>query len=128
MGLFFFRGTPGAKFAVCNAGGGFAYVGAMQDSFPHALELSKQGYNAFALIYRPGAQTACEDLSRAISFIFANAEMLQVDTRDYSLWGGSAGGRMAAWVASYGTAAFGGDELPRPGSGDSAIHGAQRIQ
>jgi hypothetical protein len=64
MGLFFFRGTPGAKFAVCNAGGGFAYVGAMQDSFPHALELSKQGYNAFALIYRPGAQTACEDLSR----------------------------------------------------------------
>ena len=51
-GLFFFRGDPGARFAVCNAGGGFAYVGAMQDSFPHALELSKQGYNAFALIYR----------------------------------------------------------------------------
>lgn len=49
-GLFFFRGDPGARFAVCNAGGGFAYVGAMQDSFPHALELSKQGYNAFALI------------------------------------------------------------------------------
>lgn len=41
-GLFFFKGTPGEKFAVCNAGGGFAYVGAMQDSFPHALELSKR--------------------------------------------------------------------------------------
>lgn len=52
-GLFFFKGAPGAKFAVCNAGGGFAYVGAMHDSFPHALELSKKGYNAFALIYRP---------------------------------------------------------------------------
>ena len=51
-GLFFFKGNPGEKFAVCNAGGGFAYVGAMQDSFPHALELSKMGYNAFALIYR----------------------------------------------------------------------------
>lgn len=63
-GLFFFKGTPGARLAVCNAGGGFAYVGAMQDSFPHALELSKKGYNAFALIYRPGAQTACEDLAR----------------------------------------------------------------
>lgn len=50
-----------------HAGGGFAYAGAMQDSFPHALELSKQGYNAFALIYRPGAQTACEDLSRSIN-------------------------------------------------------------
>ncbi len=58
-GLFFFKGTPGEKFAICNAGGAFAYVGAMQDSFPHALELSKKGYNAFALIYRPGAQTAC---------------------------------------------------------------------
>ena len=54
-GLFFFKGTPGEKFAICSAGGAFAYVGAMQDSFPHALELSKKGYNAFALIYRPGA-------------------------------------------------------------------------
>ena len=113
-GLFFFKGTPGAKFAVCNAGGGFAYVGAMHDSFPHALELSKKGYNAFELIYRPGAQTACEDLARAIRFIFENAEMLEVDTSDYSLWGGSAGGRMAAWVGSYGTAAFGEIDLPRP--------------
>ena len=113
-GLFFFRGEAGAPFAVCNAGGGFAYVGAMQDSFPHALELSKEGYNAFALIYRPGAQTACEDLARAISFIYENAQELQVSTEDYSLWGGSAGGRMAAWLGSYGPAAFGGDSLPQP--------------
>lgn len=113
-GLFFFKGTPGVRFAVCNAGGGFAYVGAMQDSFPHALELSKKGYNAFALIYRPGAQTACEDLARAISFIFEHADELEVDTSDYSLWGGSAGGRMAAWVGSYGTAFFGEPDYPRP--------------
>ena len=115
-GLFFFRGEPGEKFAICSAGGGFAYVGAMQDSFPHALELSKQGYNAFALIYRPGAQTACEDLARAISFIFENAEDLDVDTDCYSLWGGSAGARMAAWLGSYGPAAFCGDDLPQPGA------------
>lgn len=115
-GLFFFKGEPEEKFAVCNAGGGFAYVGAMQDSFPHALELSKRGYNAFALIYRPGAQTACEDLARAISFIFENAQELEVDTDCYSLWGGSAGGRMAAWLGSYGPAAFGGDDLPQPGA------------
>lgn len=113
-GLFFFKGNPGEKFAVCNAGGGFAYVGAMQDSFPHALELSKMRYNAFALIYRPGAQTACEDLARAISFIFNHAEELEVDTDGYSLWGGSAGARMAAWLGSYGTAAFGEEDLPRP--------------
>lgn len=115
-GIFFFKGNPGEKFAVCNAGGDFAYVGAMHDSFPHALELSKQGYNAFALIYRPGAQTACEDLARAISFIFEHAEELEIDTDCYSLWGGSAGARMAAYLGSYGPAAFGGDELPRPGT------------
>jgi len=105
-----------AKFAICNAGGGFAYVGAMHDSFPHALELSKKGYNAFALIYRPGAQTACEDLARAIAFIHEHAEELEVDVSDYSLWGGSAGARMAAWLGSYGTAAFGEKEYPRPGA------------
>lgn len=115
-GLFFFRGDPGARFAVCNAGGAFAYVGAMHDSFLNALELSKQGYNAFALIYRPGAQTACEDLARAITFIFDHAEELEVDTSCYSLWGGSAGARMAAWLGTYGPAAFGGDDLPRPGA------------
>ena len=113
-GLFFFRGNPGAKFAVCNAGGGFAYVGAMHDSFPHALELSKKGYNAFALIYRPGVQTACEDLARAIAFIHAHADELEVDVTAYSLWGGSAGARMAAWLGSYGTAAFGEPEYPWP--------------
>ena len=115
-GLFFFKGDKDAPFAVCNAGGGFAYVGAMHDSFPHALELSKKGYNAFALIYRPGAQTACEDLARAISFIFENADKLGVSTDCYSVWGGSAGARMAAYLGTYGPAGFGGDDLPKPGA------------
>lgn len=113
-GLFFFKGNPGAKFAVVNAGGGFAYVGAMHDSFPVALELNKKGYNTFALIYRPGQQTACEDLARAISFIHQHKEELQVDVSGYSLWGGSAGARMAALVGAGGPSAYGGDVLPRP--------------
>ena len=113
-GLFVFRGKPGGKVAICNAGGGFVYVGAMQDSFPHALELSKQGYNAFALIYRPGAQTACEDLARAIAFLHEHEEELDIDMTDYSLWGGSAGARMAAWLGTYGTEEFGEDVYPRP--------------
>ena len=106
-GLFFFRGTPGEKFAITNSGGGFVYVAAMHDSFPHMQELARRGYNVFALIYRPGAQTACEDLARAIAFIHEHAGELQVDTEGDSLWGGSAGARMAAWLGSYGTAAFG---------------------
>ena len=113
-GLFFFRGNRGGKFAICNAGGGFVFVGAMHDSFPHALELSKKGYNAFALIYRPGAETACEDLARAIAFIHEHADELGVDVKNYSLWGGSAGARMAAWLGSYGTESFGEKKYPRP--------------
>ena len=53
-------------------------------------------------------------MARAISFIFEHAEELEVDTEGYSLWGGSAGARMAAWLGSYGPAAFGGDDLPQP--------------
>lgn len=113
-GLFFFRGKKGAKSAICSAGGGFVYVGAMHDSFPHALELSKRGYNAFALIYRPGSQTACEDLARAVAFIHEHAGELQLDSTDYSLWGGSAGARMAAWLGSLGTERFGEKTYPRP--------------
>lgn len=113
-GLFFFRGNPGEKVAIVSAGGGFYYVGAMHDSFPHCLELSKNGYNAFAIIYRPDAQKACEDLARAIAFIYENQEELQVNMEDYSLWGGSAGGRMTNWVGTYGTAYFGENEYPKP--------------
>ena len=95
-GLFFFRGTPGAPFAICNAGGGHVYVGAMHDSFPHALEISKQGLNAFALIYRPDWSPSDEDLARAITYIYDHADELGVARDGYSLWGGSAGARMAA--------------------------------
>lgn len=118
-GLFFFpaRGvTAGerAPFAIVSAGGGFAYVGSMQDSFPHCLWLSQHGVNAFALQYRPDAQLACDDLARGISHVFAHADELGVDTEGYSLWGGSAGGRMTAYLGSYGPMAFGGGDLPRP--------------
>lgn len=122
-GLFFFpaRGHEGAAaagekapFAIASAGGGFAYVGSMQDSFPHCLWLSRHGVNAFALQYRPQAQLACEDLACGISWVFAHADELGVDTRGYSLWGGSAGGRMTAHLGSYGPGGFGGDDLPRP--------------
>ncbi len=111
-GLFFFQGNKGARTAICNAGGGFAYVGAMHDSFPHALELSKKGYNAFALIYRPGWDTAMEDLARAIALLVDNAGNLEINMGSYSLWGGSAGARMAATLGST-AAAYG---VPRAGA------------
>lgn len=97
-GIFVFKGEPGKPFAITNAGGGFAYVGAMHDSFPHSLELSKAGYTAFALIYRP--DDPYNDLARAITYIHDNAESLGVSAEDYSLWGGSAGARMAATLGN----------------------------
>ncbi|UHD44105.1 alpha/beta hydrolase [Aureimonas altamirensis] len=115
-GLFFFRGRPGAPFAIIAPGGGFAYVGSVHEGFPYAQEISSRGYNAFVLKYRAGqgGRIATEDLAAAISFVFRNAKALQVGTEDYSLWGSSAGARMAAFVGSHGVAAFGGDVLPKP--------------
>lgn len=115
-GLFFFRGKPGAPLAIISPGGGFSYVGSVHEGFPYAAEISGQGYNAFVLKYRTGlgGAAATEDLAVAISYIFRNAQTLAVDTRDYSLWGSSAGARMAAAIGSHGVAAFGGADLPKP--------------
>ncbi|HEY9214327.1 MAG TPA: alpha/beta hydrolase [Ancylobacter sp.] len=115
-GLFFFRGRPGAPFAVIAPGGGFAYIGSVHEGFPYALDISNRGYNAFVLKYRAGngGRVATEDLAAAVSFIFRNAEKLGVGTKDYALWGSSAGARMAASIGSLGVAAFGGDDIPKP--------------
>lgn len=114
-GLFFFRGKPGAPFALIAPGGGFAYVGSLHEGFPYAIAINKAGYNAFVLKYRvgEGGVMATQDMAAAISFIFKNAQTLGVSTKSYSLWGSSAGARMAASIGSHGTAAFGGDRLPK---------------
>lgn len=107
-GLFFVRGKPGAPYAVICAGGGFSYVGAIHESLPHALYLAERGYNAFALIYRtPGADVALADLAAALTFIDLHADEFEIDRDHYSLWGGSAGARMAAYLGSYGVQGFG---------------------
>jgi acetyl esterase/lipase len=115
-GLFFFRGKPGAPFAVISPGGGFSYVGSVHEGFPYAAAISKKGYNAFVLRYRAGVggAIATQDLAAALSYIFRNADMLGVSTDGYSLWGSSAGARMAAAIGSHGVAHFGGDDLPKP--------------
>lgn len=115
-GLFFFPGKPDAPFAVVCPGGGFSYVGSIHEGFPIALALSEMGVNAFVIQYSVvrGAQSAVEDLAAGIDFIFRHAAELKVDTRDYSVWGGSAGARMAAYIGSYTPAAFGNFVDARP--------------
>lgn len=115
-GLFFFRGKPGAPFAVICPGGGFSYVGSFHEGFPYAMELSKKGYNAFVLKYRVGGggMPATQDLAAALSYIAKKADRLEVSRSGYSLWGSSAGARVAAYIGSHGAARFGGKELPAP--------------
>ncbi len=115
-GLFFFRGKPGTPFAIIAPGGGFSYVGSVHEGFPYATEINKQGYNAFVLKYRAGhgGGVATQDLAAAITYIVDNAKTLGVSARDYSVWGSSAGARMAASIGSHGVAAFGGKNLPKP--------------
>lgn len=126
-GLFYFRGRPGAPFALIFPGGGFAYIGSLHEGFPLAEVLSREGYNAFVLHYRTGGPVvAYEDMVAALSWIFRHAEELEASTQGYSVWGGSAGARMAADLGSYGAAAFGGDSVPRPATVVMAYTGHDR--
>jgi acetyl esterase/lipase len=115
-GLFFFRGRPGAPFAVIAPGGGFSYVASVHEGFPYAVAISSKGYNAFVLRYRAGqgGTVATQDLAAAISYIAGNAATLGVSPTGYSLWGSSAGARMAASIGSHGVAHYGGANAPRP--------------
>lgn len=114
-GLFFFRGRPHAPFALVCPGGGFSYVGTLHEGLPIAKFLSENGFNAFVLQYRTGGEKiACRDMAQALEWIFRHAGELGVGTRDYSVWGGSAGARMAADLGSYGSGALGAEDLPPP--------------
>lgn len=115
-GLFFLRGKPGAPFAVIAPGGAFTHVASLHEGFPYAVDLNRLGYNAFVVKYRAGlgGRTATEDMAVAISFILRNADALGVAKSGYSVWGSSAGARMAAAIGSHGVAAFGGDDVAKP--------------
>jgi acetyl esterase/lipase len=123
-GLFFFRGNPDTPFAVICPGGGFSYVGSLHEGFPLAQRISELGLNAFVIRYRIGSERhATEDLAAAIAYIFKNAETLGVSTNNYSVWGGSAGARMAGNIALSGTSAYGGGNLPKPATAVIAYTG-----
>jgi len=113
-GLFFYRGKPGAPFAIVCPGGGFSYVGSLHEGFPLAWEISKKGLNAFVLRYRVGEQVATQDMAAAIGYIVKNARTLDVNPQGYALWGGSAGARMVGNIALNGVASYGGENLPGP--------------
>jgi acetyl esterase/lipase len=116
-GLFFLRGRPGAPFAVIAPGGGFSYVASLHEGFPYAVAINRKGYNAFVLKYRAGqgGSAPTQDLAAAVSYILDHAATLGVSPTGYSLWGSSAGARMAASIGSHGVASYrGAANTPRP--------------
>ncbi|MEQ8694838.1 MAG: prolyl oligopeptidase family serine peptidase [Gammaproteobacteria bacterium] len=115
-GLFFFPGQAGKPFAIIAPGGGFSYIGSVHEGYPYVAEISALGYNAFVVVYRTGhgARAATEDMARAIDYILSGADKLGVARDGYSVWGSSAGARMAASIGSHGVAAFDGGDHPKP--------------
>lgn len=117
-----FYPAPGSErtpFALVCPGGGYACVMSCIEGKPIAKALNERGYAAFVLRYRCRERakypTPLVDIARALRHILQNADTYNVDTRDYSVFGFSAGGHLAAM---FGTEALGWGkfELPRPGA------------
>ena len=105
--------------AVIVPGGGYGMVCSFIEGTPVARKLNELGISAFIVYYRtrkkaryPAPQ---EDLARAIREILAKADAYHLDVDNYSIWGSSAGGHLAA---SFGTEAMGYSrfDLPKPGA------------
>ena len=115
-GLFFFRGRPGAPFAVICP---WRRV-LLRRLRPRRLSVrggdQQEGIQRLRpeIPGRAGGTVATQDLAMAVSYILENAATLGVGTNGYSLWGSSAGARMAAAIGSHGAAQYGGRAVPKP--------------
>lgn len=128
-GLFFLRGKANNPFAVIAPGGGFEYIGSLHEGFPYAKQISELGYNAFVIKYRTGmGQTiATRDMAKAIEFIITHANELGVSSYGYSVWGSSAGARMAASIGSDGPGKYGAFIYDKPTTVVMAYTGHQYV-
>ncbi|MBR5578370.1 MAG: alpha/beta hydrolase [Lachnospiraceae bacterium] len=105
--------------AIICPGGGYHWVCSFSEGMPYAKKLNSMGYSAFVIHYRCGKgyeyPIPQEDLARAIREILSNSEKWNLIAENYSLWGSSAGGHLAA---SFGTKKMGYSNynLPKPGA------------
>ena len=95
-------------FALLVPGGGYGMVCSFIEGVPIARMLNKKGISAFILYYRVREKAIyplpMNDLAKAVSYIFVHHEEYKVETENYSIWGASAGGHLAA---SFGCAKIG---------------------
>ena len=105
--------------AILCPGGGYGMVCSYVEGEPFARQLNRMGIHALVVYYRvrekarfPAPQ---DDLARAVREAHDRAEEWNLDMRNYSVWGSSAGGHLAA---SFGTETMGYAKygLPQPGA------------
>lgn len=106
-------------FALICPGGGYSMVCSFIEGTPIARILNEMGISAFILYYRVKKKALypapMDDLAQAIRYIHSHAKKFRVNTDNYSVWGSSAGGHLAA---SFGTNNMGylKYHLPKPGA------------
>ena len=88
-------------------GGGYQFVSVQNEGADFAAKLNERGYTVFVLVYRlpaegwqQGEDVPLQDAQRAMRVIRANAGRWAVDPRTLSVVGFSAGGHVAATLAT----------------------------
>lgn len=105
--------------AIICPGGGYSVVCSFVEGEPFARKLNEMGISAVVVYYRCRKKAAypgpMDDLARAVREVFERADEWNLDMEDYSVWGSSAGGHLAA---SFGTESIGYVKygLPKPGA------------
>ena len=106
-------------FAVIVPGGAYAVVCSYIEGTPIARRLNERGISAFIVYYCVRGKARFphpqDDLARAVEEILSRAEEYRVEKENYSVWGSSAGGHLAA---SFGAESMGWAKyaLPKPGA------------
>ena len=105
--------------AIICPGGGYRRVCSFIEGYPFAKKLNSMGFHAIVVYYRVRELAVfpnpMDDLAQAILEIHQKADLWNLDMTNYSVWGSSAGGHLAA---SYGTDSMGYRKygLPKPGA------------
>lgn len=102
-----FRGRKGKNVrTVILVHGGAWQMGDRIDLEPKAVQLAKKGFVVISLNYRLATEAAWpaqrDDVNAAVNYIRAHAKAFNVDTKRMVMLGSSAGGQIAANVATYG--------------------------
>lgn len=103
--------------AIICPGGGYGMVCSFVEGRPFAKRLNELGISAAIVYYRVREEAAFpapqDDLAEAVKSVLSRADELCIDAENYSVWGSSAGGHLAA---SFGTESMGYPKygLPKP--------------